>query len=289
MPSMKFHPAAASLPLLEGAEYDAFVEDIRAKGLENPIIITSDKLILDGRNRLRACEDLGIKPKFEEYRGDDPAGFVDSLNIHRRHLNAGQRVARLIDSGELSAAPRDTQGGGNKTSNGTIGSLTSAEAEARAGVGSSTVTYTRKVARISKEIKEIADETDDDKVKENVLAFVAPAEKLYPDVKSGAVAVSTAYEKALNLEASAKMLVNKKKQKKKKARETPQAVADFLTMMKDGQKLTNFSIEATNEGLFNVDNPGLIARKTRKFIGRLDAMAALLESKEERRQEAIDK
>jgi hypothetical protein len=48
--------------------------------------------ILDGRNRLRACEARGIEPRFEDYTGNDPLAFVVSANLKRRHLSDTQRT-----------------------------------------------------------------------------------------------------------------------------------------------------------------------------------------------------
>jgi ParB-like chromosome segregation protein Spo0J len=76
---------------MEGAEFDALVEDIKTHGLQQKLVMYQGK-ILDGRNRWRACEALGIKPKWVDYEGDDPLGHVLSLNLHRRHLDASQRA-----------------------------------------------------------------------------------------------------------------------------------------------------------------------------------------------------
>lgn len=65
------HPAADLFPLLEGGAFAALVEDIRANGQQQPILIYEDQ-ILDGRNRWRACEAIGIAPKLEIYAGDEP-------------------------------------------------------------------------------------------------------------------------------------------------------------------------------------------------------------------------
>jgi N6-adenosine-specific RNA methylase IME4 len=94
---MKAHPYADVLPLPEGEAFDALVADIRANGLLEPITI-HEGLILDGRNRYRACEAAGVEPKFLEFDGNDRLGFVLSLNVHRRHLSESQRgmvVAKL--------------------------------------------------------------------------------------------------------------------------------------------------------------------------------------------------
>ena len=93
---LKFHPLARlGGPLMEGDEFDALVADIKANGVREPITIFEGK-ILDGRNRYRACVLLGIEPRFQEHRAGcahvgDPAAYVISMNIHRRHLTAEQK------------------------------------------------------------------------------------------------------------------------------------------------------------------------------------------------------
>jgi ParB-like chromosome segregation protein Spo0J len=99
---LHFHPLADIFPLMEGAEFDELVEDIKANGLRDPIVLFEGK-ILDGRNRYRACLKAGVDPYPEchvfNYPGDDPTSFVISKNIHRRHLTAEQKrdvIVKLI-------------------------------------------------------------------------------------------------------------------------------------------------------------------------------------------------
>jgi hypothetical protein len=89
--SMPFHPLAEIFPLIEGEEFDALCGDIRKHGLREPITIFENR-ILDGRNRYRACQALGIEPAYKTYVGSDPVSFVISLNLNRRHLNESQRA-----------------------------------------------------------------------------------------------------------------------------------------------------------------------------------------------------
>ena len=72
-------------------EYRELRDDIVAHGVHEPLTIWQGKVI-DGRHRLRACIELGIEPPTRQYDGDDPAGFVLSQNLHRRHLKPSQRA-----------------------------------------------------------------------------------------------------------------------------------------------------------------------------------------------------
>jgi hypothetical protein len=95
-----YHPLAEAFELISGDEYTAFKDDMRKNGLREQITLFEGK-VLDGRNRHRACNEVGYKLKaenFKNYTDRSPAEFVISGNILRRHLDASQRalhIARL--------------------------------------------------------------------------------------------------------------------------------------------------------------------------------------------------
>lgn len=91
------HPAAALFPMIDGEEMDRLVESIRTQGLQHPIVLTVGGVLLDGRNRLRACEIGGVRPKFETYTGDDYVDYVVRVNVERRHLTTGQRAMLALE------------------------------------------------------------------------------------------------------------------------------------------------------------------------------------------------
>src|SRR5262245_47592367 len=127
---LAFHPLANIFPLLEGAEFDELVIDIKANGLHEPIVVYEDQ-ILDGRNRYRACTAAGVSCKFETYEGDDPLGFCISANLRRRHLDESQRAMVAADLANFSH--------GGDRSKSPIGDLTQADAAKLLNVGKRSV------------------------------------------------------------------------------------------------------------------------------------------------------
>jgi len=93
------HPLAELFPLIEGAEFDTLIADIKAHRLHEPIVIYEDQ-ILNGRNRYRASIEAGLEPRFVPYQGDDPIAYIVSLNLKRRH---GKHTAGLASACPMAA------------------------------------------------------------------------------------------------------------------------------------------------------------------------------------------
>lgn len=99
--AMAFHPLADILPMPSERDFRALVDDIRKNGFRDTCaIMRYQGLILDGRSRYLACQELGVTPSFIEFTGSDPIAFVVSANLNRRHLTPAQRAlaaAQLAD------------------------------------------------------------------------------------------------------------------------------------------------------------------------------------------------
>jgi len=87
----QYHEVANIFPLMQGEEFEALKNDIAEHGQREPIWLDMEGRIIDGRNRHRACCELGIAPKLRTHEGNHLLQFVISLNLHRRHLSESQR------------------------------------------------------------------------------------------------------------------------------------------------------------------------------------------------------
>jgi ParB-like chromosome segregation protein Spo0J len=78
-------------------ELSALADDIRARGQCEPIRRLPDSRIVDGRNRELACLIAGVEPQYEPVQLTERAipAFVDSANLHRRHLTPEFRRERV--------------------------------------------------------------------------------------------------------------------------------------------------------------------------------------------------
>lgn len=104
------HPAADIFPMLPEQEFLELCADIKERGLQQPITIWKDGTLLDGRNRLLACYETHQEVVLDRYEGSDPVQFSLSSNLHRRHLNQGQKAMVALKVEEIFAAEaRDRQ------------------------------------------------------------------------------------------------------------------------------------------------------------------------------------
>ena len=92
----EIHPYADRWPMRSADEIEAMADSIAANGLRFPIVITPDGVLVDGRNRLRACEVAGILPRWEvreELTGEDAiVAFIWDANGDRRDMSKGAKA-----------------------------------------------------------------------------------------------------------------------------------------------------------------------------------------------------
>ena len=107
---MDVHPLADIFPMMGDDELAELADDIKENGLLHPIVVDADGVLIDGRNRLRACEIAGVEPQFTQLNGHDASAFIVSANLARRNLTkAQQAMATAIIYPEA-----DQRGRGNK-------------------------------------------------------------------------------------------------------------------------------------------------------------------------------
>jgi len=130
--ALKSHPAADAFPMMDDGRYAELLSDIRHNGQREPITLC-EEMILDGRNRYRACIEAGIEPEFREHKGD-PWAFAWSLNGARRDLEATVRalIFKRCEDGSAKWAERlakIAEDGRRKKSAAAIGNSNAAKAK----------------------------------------------------------------------------------------------------------------------------------------------------------------
>ncbi|MYN64627.1 MAG: hypothetical protein F4X11_06315 [Acidobacteria bacterium] len=102
---VRAHPVADVFPLLSKDEITALAADIQTHGQRLPVLLQraddGADLVLDGRNRLLACEEAGLEPLVAEVEpAADAVRVIVSVNLVRRHQGDSQRAmsaARLVN------------------------------------------------------------------------------------------------------------------------------------------------------------------------------------------------
>lgn len=137
------HPLCTLFPRLEGAEFNALREDIRANGQREPILL-HEGMILDGGNRYEACLQAGVAPVLKPFEGGDIVAYVLSANLYRRHLSPGQNAAIVASITNWA----DAQKPGRPKQSGNVAALSSVAARAaKSGASERTQRMADKVAQ----------------------------------------------------------------------------------------------------------------------------------------------
>lgn len=117
--TLAFHPVADLFPMMAEAEFAGLVADIAEHGQREPIL-THCGQIIDGRNRYKACLELGLTPVVREWEGTGSlVECVVSMNLHRRHLDSGQKAMvaqEILPLLEEEAKTRQQAAGGDRKS-----------------------------------------------------------------------------------------------------------------------------------------------------------------------------
>jgi hypothetical protein len=162
------HPAADLFPMIDGKEYLAFRADIEAHGQRETVKVFKGQ-ILDGRNRVRACNDIGVAIQYEEVETDDPVAYVVSHNIARRHLSTKQRAAIAA---ELATLKHGTNQYAEKVelSNDNSKTITLDEAAEMMQVGKASVSRAKKVKETDPQAHEAAKRGEKPRAEKNKAA-----------------------------------------------------------------------------------------------------------------------
>ncbi|MDF2736466.1 MAG: hypothetical protein K0S93_322 [Nitrososphaeraceae archaeon] len=100
------------VPSLTTIEYTNLKQSIKENnGNTIPILVNTERIIIDGYHRFKACQELGITPNIEikEFADEqEEKEFIISINRNRRQLNAYQitELATKLDEIEREKSKR---------------------------------------------------------------------------------------------------------------------------------------------------------------------------------------
>lgn len=96
--SLSIHPQAKQVPGMEAAAFRCFCADIEQRGIQLPLELTAQALVLDGRERLRAALLLRLEQvPTRIVEPEDELEYMLLAALERRQLSASQRAALSVE------------------------------------------------------------------------------------------------------------------------------------------------------------------------------------------------
>ena len=109
--AMPVHPAADYFPMMTDEKLEELIDDIDKNDQQEPVIVANEMLV-DGRNRLAACRQLGLERiRVKDLGNIDDAKIHDhvaSLNLHRRQMSkqeAANAALRFHEHAKATGRP----------------------------------------------------------------------------------------------------------------------------------------------------------------------------------------
>lgn len=156
---------------MTGEKWQEFLDSIKTSGVIEPIVVTQDKVIVSGHQRVRACKELGIKEILAEVRvyEDEDKIIKDLLetNIRQRgdiggsSIKLGRRIKELERIYGIREGSAGGNGGANQfapSANGTSSKMTEKELAEKLGIGLDTLKRAKSLTNLSPEIQQLIEQ-----------------------------------------------------------------------------------------------------------------------------------
>lgn len=150
---------------MTGGKWNDFIKSVKTSGVIEPIIVTQDKVVVSGHQRLRACKSLGIKEVAVEMRNydSDDAVIKDLIetNIRQRGDVGGSDIKLGNRIRELERIYGISHGGDrSKSSNGTFDEpeMTQQKLAAQMGIDLNTLKRAKKLTDLPQYLQDLVEE-----------------------------------------------------------------------------------------------------------------------------------
>ena len=252
---------SAASPEMNDAQFAALKNDIEERGQLVPIVVKGSEVI-DGRKRLRACEELGIEPKVIELGSDDdPEGLARSLNELRTHYSPSQLAMMAGRRANLPHGVRtDHASKSAKFSTLEATPVGIGDAAQEVGVAKSTVITAKRVLRDA--APEVVEAVDAGKLTLHAAMNIINA--IPKDEQADAVSAVLEANKGKSRHSSAAVLANNQKTSKDPR---PQLLRNAARLIREAKKLSKGNKPSRR---FEESEMNILLKTIRRLIQRLE-------------------
>ena len=147
---------------ITGDSWTLFLESIKTSGVIEPIIATTNYIVVSGHQRLRACKELGIKevPVVLRFYADDDAILKDLIetNLRQRGNVSGNQIKLSKCFNELERIYGIKHGNNQRNvDSNNVGVLTQQELLDRLGINKETYRQIKQLANLPQEIQDMVE------------------------------------------------------------------------------------------------------------------------------------